>query len=54
MHNPGAVKPGNKMYMGIGGMAGYMKKDDHGNLMPNIVLTADEEVALVAYLQSLK
>ena len=54
LHNPGAVKPGNKMYLGIGGMAGYMKKDDHGALTPNIVLTAEEEVALVAYLHSLK
>jgi len=54
IHNPGAVKPGNKMQVGIGGMAGYMKKDDKGHLTPNITLTADEEVALVAYLQSLK
>jgi cytochrome c oxidase subunit 2 len=54
IHNPGAVKPGNKMYVGIGGMAGYMKKNDKDEWVPNITLTADDEVALVAYLQSLK
>jgi cytochrome c oxidase subunit 2 len=54
IHNPGAVKPGNKMYVGIGGMAGYMKKDDAGEMVPNIKLSAEEEVALVAYLRSLK
>jgi cytochrome c oxidase subunit 2 len=54
IHNPGAVKPGNKMQVGIGGMPGYQKKDDHGNWVQNITLTTDEEVALVAYLQSLK
>jgi cytochrome c oxidase subunit II len=54
IHNPGAVKAGNKMYMGIGAMAGYMKKDEHGKLMPNIVLSDAEEVALVSYLHSLK
>jgi len=40
LHNPGAVKPGNKM------AKGYIDN--------NIKLTADEEVALVAYLESLK
>lgn len=54
IHNPGVVKPGNKMYVGIGGMAGYMKKDDKGAWISNITLTADDEVALVAYLLSLK
>lgn len=54
IHNPGDVKPGNKMYVGIGGMAGYMKKNEQGEWVPNITLTADDEVALVAYLQSLK
>ena len=54
IHNPGHVKPGNKMYVGIGGMAGYMKKNDQGEWVPNITLTADDEVALVAYIQSLK
>ena len=60
IHNPGAVKPGNKMQFGITGlngiiaMPGYQKKDDKGHWTPNITLTADDEVALVAYLQSLK
>lgn len=40
LHNPGAVKPGNKM------AKGYVDN--------KITLTADDEVALVAYLQSLK
>ncbi|HVS52220.1 MAG TPA: cytochrome c oxidase subunit II [Opitutaceae bacterium] len=40
IHNPGAVKPGNKM------AKGYVDN--------NITLTPDDEVALVAYLQSLK
>ncbi len=54
VHNPGAVKPGNKMYFGIGAMAGYMKRDDAGHLVPNITLTDADEAALVAYLESLK
>lgn len=41
IHDPGAVKPGNKMWT-----TGY--------LVNNIHLTPDDEVALVAYLQSLK
>jgi cytochrome c oxidase subunit 2 len=41
IHNPSLVKPGNKMWE-----LGYVKN--------NISLTADDEVALVAYLQSLK
>ena len=40
IHNPGAVKPGNKM------AKGYVDN--------KISLTADDEVALVAYLESLK
>jgi cytochrome c oxidase subunit 2 len=40
IHNPGAVKPGNKM------AKGYVDN--------NIKLTPEEEAALVAYLQSLK
>lgn len=40
LHNPGAVKPGNKMAKGF---------SDNG-----IKLTADDELALVAYLESLK
>jgi cytochrome c oxidase subunit 2 len=41
IHNPGAVKPGNKMWVD-----GYLKN--------NIKLTPEDETALVAYLQSLK
>lgn len=40
LHNPGLVKPGNKMAKGF--------------VDNNIKLTADEEIALVAYLQSLR
>lgn len=62
LHNPGAVKPGNKMHFGVGtdqfglgGMAGYVKKTEKdGPYVPNIKLTPEDEVALVAYLQSLK
>jgi len=41
IHNPGAVKPGNKMWV-------------NGYVLNNIKLTSDDEVALVAFLQSLK
>lgn len=41
LHDPGVVKPGNKMWVD-----GYLKN--------NIKLTAEDEVALVAYLLSLK
>lgn len=41
LHDPGAVKPGNKMWVD-----GYLKN--------NIKLTPEDEVALVAYLESLK
>ena len=54
LRHPDEVKPGNKMYHGIGGMAGYMKKDDNGREVPNIVLTESDISALVAYLSSLK
>jgi len=54
IHNPGAVKPGNKMQFGVGAMAGYSKKDESGNWTPNIKLTDADEAALVAYLESLK
>ena len=40
LHDPGAVKPGNKM------AKGYVDS--------KITLTAEDEVALVAYLESLK
>jgi cytochrome c oxidase subunit II len=60
LHDPVAVKPGNKMHFGFtdkagkSTMAGYMRKDDQGRWNKNITLTADDEVALVAYLLSLK
>ncbi|MEY2880694.1 MAG: hypothetical protein RLZZ15_3074, partial [Verrucomicrobiota bacterium] len=56
IHDPIAVKPGNKMAVGIGAMAGYYKKDDRSHLVKNpaITLTAADEAALVAYLLSLK
>ncbi len=54
IHDPGAVKPGNKMNFGVGAMAGYMKPDGNGGWTKNIVLSSDEEAALVAYLRSLK
>jgi cytochrome c oxidase subunit 2 len=61
LHDPLAVKPGNKMHWGVGsidgygGMAGYVKRNEKGGpLVQNIKLTAEDEVALVAYLQSLK
>ena len=41
IHNPGAVKPGNKMWV-------------NGYVLNNIKLTNEDEVALVAFLQSLK
>jgi cytochrome c oxidase subunit 2 len=55
LEKPEYFKPGNKMYVGFGGMAGYMKPDAKGRMVvPNIVLTAGEIDALVAYLHSLK
>ncbi len=48
IHNPNAVKPGNKM-----GLA-YARKDYYGKPIDGINLTAEDEVALVAYLESLK
>ena len=41
IHNPGDVKPGNKMWV-------------NGYLVNNIKLTSEDEASLVAYLQSLK
>ncbi|MCX6951387.1 MAG: cytochrome c oxidase subunit II [Verrucomicrobia bacterium] len=46
--DPTAVKPGNKM-----GLA-YARTDHDGKALDGIKLTLDEEVALAAYLQSLK
>ncbi|MBL9188702.1 MAG: cytochrome c oxidase subunit II [Opitutaceae bacterium] len=61
IHDPLAVKPGNKMHFGFvdkdgkSTMAGYRKTEGTGKgWTPNITLTADDEVALVAYLHSLK
>ena len=51
---PNYFKPGNKMYSGFGGMTGYMKPDDQGEMKPNIILNDEEIDALVAYLHSLK
>jgi cytochrome c oxidase subunit 2 len=46
--NPEAVKPGNKMALN------YARKDYYGKQIDGIKLTAEDEVALVAYLESLK
>ena len=54
LRDPTHFKPGNKMYYGIGGMAGYMKPDGKGGWTPNIVLNEQDINALVAYLHSLK
>jgi cytochrome c oxidase subunit 2 len=48
IHNPGAVKPGNKMSLA------YARTGVDGKPIEGITLTSDDEVALVAYLQSLK
>lgn len=49
------VKPGNKMYMGVAGMTGYMKKDAQGNMTEHNISVSDTEAhAIVAYLSSLK
>jgi cytochrome c oxidase subunit 2 len=53
LRHPDEVKPGNKMYHGIGAMAGYVKVEG-GHEVPNIVLTESDITALVAYLSSLK
>ena len=50
---PNEVKPGNKMYLGVNGMPGYMMKQDE-KLVPHIVVTDEEAPAIVAYLHSLK
>jgi len=51
--HPDVVKPGNKMYFGINGMAGYVKPSGQ-DWESNITLSDDDVSALVAYLQSLK
>ncbi len=48
IHNPGAVKPGNKMALA------YAHTGPDGKPVDGIKLTAEDEVALVAYLESLK
>jgi cytochrome c oxidase subunit II len=54
--NPNNVKPGNKMYMGVNGMAGYMMPDEATKRMTkeHIKVTDQEARALVEYLHSLK
>ncbi len=55
LRHPNDVKPGNKMYLGIGAMKGYVTTDQRGNVVShNIVLSDAEVTALVAYLNSLK
>lgn len=53
---PDEVKPGNKMYRGIGAMPGYAKIDSATGEVTghNIEVNDDEARALVAYLHSLK
>lgn len=53
MH-PGEVKPGNKMYLGIGQMRGFVTVQPDGSLVTNITVNDGEAHALVAYLESLK
>jgi cytochrome c oxidase subunit 2 len=48
IHNPGAVKPGNKMALA------YAHTGPDGKPVDGIKLTNEDEVALVAYLESLK
>ena len=53
--HPNEVKPGNKMWTGIGAMNGYVSVDKYGTVTArHIELNSDDVVALVAYLQSLK
>jgi cytochrome c oxidase subunit II len=52
---PNNVKPGNKMYMGVNGMAGYMVADDKGKMTVEHIKVNDTEArAIVEYLHSLK
>ena len=48
IRDPGAVKPGNKMALA------YARKGQDGKPIDGIKLTTEEEVALAAYLESLK
>jgi cytochrome c oxidase subunit 2 len=55
IRHPDQVKPGNKMYSGIGQMKGYVTRDRYGKVLEhNINLTEDDVTALVAYISSLK
>jgi cytochrome c oxidase subunit 2 len=51
---PDKMKPGNKMYHGLGGMRGYVTAEPDGTVTTNISVSPAEATALVAYLQSLK
>jgi cytochrome c oxidase subunit 2 len=52
---PNNVKPGNKMYRGVNGMAGYMTADAEGDMtVEHIKVSDDEARARVEYLHSLK
>lgn len=51
---PNEVKPGNKMYHGIGAMRGYVTTEDDGKVVTNITINPQEAQALSAYLLSLK
>jgi cytochrome c oxidase subunit 2 len=54
---PNNVKPGNKMYMGVNGMAGYMEVDPATKTMTgkvHIAVDDTEARAMVEYLHSLK
>lgn len=53
MH-PNEVKPGNKMYYGIGAMKGYVTIEADRSVTTNFTVNADEASALAAYLLSLK
>lgn len=48
IRDPGAVKPGNKMALA------YARKGQDGKPIEGITLTTEEEIALTAYLESLK
>ena len=48
IRDPGSVKPGNKMTLA------YARKGQDGKPIDGIKLTTEEEVALAAYLESLK
>ena len=55
--DPNGVKPGNKMYMGVNGMAGYMEMDPTTKTMTgkaHIAVNDTEARAMVDYLHSLK